>query len=255
MKGAVEMYPEEVNKIPCAAHRIHLSATDIIKEKKIKYKKGKYYIMKYNEDGALRKTEITLAEVDEIEKTNEIKERINSLIAKCRHLVGSFNSSEKLTRSLKKQGEYKIKIKKLVQDVATRWNTMLDMSESIVINEKALRAILLDIDSSKIHDYIPSPQEFEVLKEFVKLLKPLKDATVLLSGSNYVTIGILYPIVANMILYTYANTRFTNNDIKTIHKELMKSLEIRLKYVMGSLFAAATALNHNYKKFEFLKVK
>jgi hypothetical protein len=102
MKGAVEMYPEEVNKIPCAAHRIHLSATDIIKEKKIKYKKGKYYIMKYNEDGALRKTEITLAEVDEIVKTNEIKERINSLIAKCRHLVGSFNSSEKLTRSLKK---------------------------------------------------------------------------------------------------------------------------------------------------------
>jgi len=53
----------------------------------------------------------------------------------------------------------------------------------------------LDPENTAIHNYVPTTQEFEFIKELCKLLKPLKDLTKILSGTNYMTINHLYPAV------------------------------------------------------------
>ena len=61
---------------------------------------------------------------------------------------------------------------KLVQFVKTRWNSMYDMLDSILINKSALVAISLETDLLS-PDQIPNENEFIILKEFCSILEPL----------------------------------------------------------------------------------
>lgn len=107
------MFPERIKKIPCVAHRLNLCVTDLFSEKTIIEKNQHFYIFAYNDEGLLRKKEITEEEKNEIESLNEVKSKISKLIKKCRHLVGSFKHSDNLNRRLKeKQNEYKLDKKK-----------------------------------------------------------------------------------------------------------------------------------------------
>jgi len=121
MKAAVSLFPESIIKLPCAAHRLNLTAKDLLNEKNVGHdsKTDKYYIFDYNDEDQLRKMHIPVERVNEIIKMNSIKSNINALVSKCKHLVGSFRFSEQLTRKLKeKQKEFKIEDPiKLIQDV------------------------------------------------------------------------------------------------------------------------------------------
>jgi hypothetical protein len=201
---------------------------------------------------------IPVEKVNEIIKMNSIKASLNDLVSKCKHLVGSFRFSEQLTRKLKeKQKELKVEDRiKLIQDVPTRWNSTLDMFLSIVANEGPLKAMNLDPENTTIHAYVPTTHEFELIKEFCKLLKPLKDLTKLLSGKNYLTINHLYPAVHNFMRYEYTEMDFKKEQINELKSELKKLLSKRFKYVLTfGLFQAITFLDPQYKKFEFIKVK
>ena len=84
--------------------------------------------------------EIDLDELDQVLQINLIVEDINKLLAKCRHLVGSFKHSgqlKKLLYSHQTELQYETKIK-LVQDISIRWNSTYDMCDSICINQDAL---------------------------------------------------------------------------------------------------------------------
>lgn len=130
-------------KLPCVAHRLNLCVGDLFRPKNITCKDEKYYIFEYTTKYQLRKTEIDPSLVDSIEKMNEIKAYFGTLIKKCKHLVGSFRSSENLTRRLKdKQQELAIgSERKLMQDVVTRWNSTYDMLRSILENKLPLKAL------------------------------------------------------------------------------------------------------------------
>ncbi|CAF1076091.1 unnamed protein product [Brachionus calyciflorus] len=154
-KSAVGRFPDNVQKIPCAGHKLNLCVCDIFKIKKISEKSGKYYIFYFNEDGLLKKKEITLDEKNIIEAANLDKEFINLIIKKCKHLVGSFRHSEALQRKLResqKNLNYNHSCK-LVQDVCTRWGSTYDLLYSIIINKTALKRIQHDPGCKSIVDY------------------------------------------------------------------------------------------------------
>jgi len=139
MKAAVSLFPESMIKLPCAAHRLHLTIKDLFNPKNISLdlKTNEYYIYDYNDEYQLKKIHISTEKMNELQKMNSIKSNINTIVSKCKHLVGSFRFSEQLTRKFKeKQKELKIEDPiKLIQDVPTRWNSTLDMFLSIVVNE------------------------------------------------------------------------------------------------------------------------
>jgi hypothetical protein len=263
MKAAVGLFPEDIIKLPCAAHRLNLAVKDLLNPKKIgcdskaDISKQTYYIYDYNEDDELRKMPIHVEKIKEIERMNTIKSHINDLVSKCKHLVGSFRFSEQLSRKLKeKQNELKVENPiKLIQDVPTRWNSTFAMLSSIVVNEAPLKVLNLDPENDTIHGYVPTSQEFEFIKELCTLLKPLKDLTKLLSGTNYVTISHLYPAVFCFMRYEYKEMNFLNVQIKELKAELEKILSNRFRYVLNSaFFQAVTFMDPQYKKFEFIKV-
>ncbi|CAH1770014.1 6434_t:CDS:2, partial [Entrophospora sp. SA101] len=89
-----------------------------------------------------------------------------------------------------------------IGDVPTRWNSsylawtrLIKIKEfiSLLANGKRLKKILL------------SDEEWELLKELVKILKPFEEATTYLGGSSYITFSMMYPLIQEI------KTRLKNN--------------------------------------------
>ena len=193
---------------------------------------------------------------EEIVKMNRIKKTINNLISRCRHLVGSFKHGDQLNVKLQetqKTLNYET-CNKLVQDVTHRWNSQYDMLDSICVNKDALKSMsLLPNISKSIENFVPEDSEFKTIDELCDLLKPLKDLTVLLSGSDY-SINFLYPTIYNLTNNVFPETSFNCIEIMNIRDELIKNLSGRFKYLFESdIFLAATFLDFQFKKFEFIK--
>ena len=233
------------------------SETTII-EKVDKITNEKFYKIKnYNKDGLMRESvNIDQFQKEEIVKMNRIKKTINNLISRCRHLVGSFKHGDQLNVKLQetqKTLNYET-CNKLVQDVTHRWNSQYDMLDSICVNKDALKSMsLLPNISKSIENFVPEDSEFKTIDELCDLLKPLKDLTVLLSGSDY-SINFLYPTIYNLTNNVFPETSFNCIEIMNIRDELIKNLSGRFKYLFESdIFLAATFLDFQFKKFEFIK--
>jgi hypothetical protein len=165
--------------------------------KKLKNEKKVYTVFEKNWNGDFRKIEINESRKAEIEHLNSLKKIINDLLVKFKHLVGSFRHSEGLLSRLReKQQEYHYEVKiKLVQDVTTRWNSTLDMVDSILSNKDALMSMALNIENKTIKQFVPDETEFSILEDLSNLLEPLKELTTSFSGKLYSTITSLYPCI------------------------------------------------------------
>ena len=100
---------------------------------------------------------------------------------------------------------------KLIQDVATRWNSLYDSVNSVAINRQALTSIVNECTDVVLTQNFPSLNEFEILSEVCELLKPLKELTVCLRGSKFCTATMIFPTVYTLIhditcsCYSYAS--------------------------------------------------
>ncbi|XP_065665766.1 uncharacterized protein LOC136087208 [Hydra vulgaris] len=84
---------------PCAGHKINSYTVDFLKKFNIiRYTncKGRNIIniKRFNKDDELRTIEIAEAEARKYEEVNLLKDKLNSLIAKCKSLVSLFRHSE-----------------------------------------------------------------------------------------------------------------------------------------------------------------
>ena len=79
------------------------------------------------------------------------------------------------------------------QECATRWGSTHKMITRVLKNKKVIRRVLGD-DRETSH-LIPTWQDIEVLEAIDAALKLLADFTDIMSGSNYVTISALKPIL------------------------------------------------------------
>lgn len=85
---------------------------------------------------------------------------------------------------MKKQTE-KMKALKLVQDVATHWNSVYYMSDRLISLQDAIGDVLHDEGNTPLPS---SGQQWDPLKDLVDVLQLVEVTTAQLSGERYATI-------------------------------------------------------------------
>ncbi|KAI4892351.1 hypothetical protein NFI96_018662 [Prochilodus magdalenae] len=112
-----------------------------------------------------------------------------SLLAKCRKIVGHFKHSPSNAHELSEQqvalGQ---KQESLVQDVATRWNSTLEMVKRILRNKSPLITTLA-LQNSNVA--MLSAQELAKLQKLEELLEPCRYVTEILGGEQYVSCSVV----------------------------------------------------------------
>ncbi|XP_030247727.1 zinc finger BED domain-containing protein 1-like [Sparus aurata] len=120
-----------------------------------------------------------------------------SVLAKCRKIVGHFKHSPSNAQEL---GEQQValgqKQESLVQDIATRWNSTLEMVKRIQRNKSALTTTLAQ---QKSNIAMLTAQELDKLQKLEDLLEPCRYVTELLGGEQYVSCSVVLPALCHLV--------------------------------------------------------
>jgi hypothetical protein len=192
---------------------------------------------------------------------NESKKFVNSLIEKCRRLVGPFTHSETLAASLKqKKKSLSMDVRpKLVQDLTTCWSSTYDMLDSIVSNKEPLKAMSTDEDhvNPALRLNMLSDKQFDTIEDLCTLLRPVKELAEYMSGRRHVTCSLLYPAVFSLIHYFIDAATLKTANINSLRSVLKRSFVERFHYVLndstGFFLKTVAFLDFNTKNFDFVK--
>lgn len=147
---------------PCVAHTLNLCVTDSLNAK-------------------------------DKDKTMEI---VKPLLSKCKAIVGHFKHSVTACEKLKTmQLQMKLPELKLIQDVSTRWNSTLHMIERLLLLREPLSAVVSSLPTGPP---FLSATEWEMLSDWVPVLKPVEKMTIEMSGEQYPTMSMIIPLVRGL---------------------------------------------------------
>jgi hypothetical protein len=130
--------------------------------------------------------------------------RLDEFVQRWRSVVVHINRSSKLGDILEREAiEAELHKRRLVEDVETRWNSMLDMMQRLVDLQKPLIVVMSSKAWGNVaaHERAMKESDFDELKEIIGILKPLKSATDLLCGERYVSLSTLYPVFLALVRY------------------------------------------------------
>ena len=65
------------------------------------------------------------------------------------------------------------------------------MLERVLEQQRALYAVLMESKEKHVRALLPDAGEWDVIEDLISILKPISDATQVLSGSKYATISLL----------------------------------------------------------------
>ena len=120
---------------------------------------------------------------------------VKTALARAKKVAEHFNHSRLDSKELKvKQKQLDLPPHCLIQDVVTRWNSMLDMASQLCEQQATIAAVLHG--KRDLHHLELSPQEWHDIEDLIKLLEPFKNA--ILSGQKYPTPSCLGPILADL---------------------------------------------------------
>ena len=147
---------------------------------------------------------------------------------------------------------------KLVQDMATRWNSTLAMFTSVYQSHSAIRHVILrDIDlRKKYSNELLTDYELGVLEDMINLLKPFLEITKLSSGSRYVTSSIILPAITRlkeclMLFESKNGNKFLESELAF---EMSENLAKRTDgYFKNPIIIAATFMDPRYRSMKFIK--
>ncbi|XP_017024330.1 E3 SUMO-protein ligase ZBED1-like isoform X1 [Drosophila kikkawai] len=118
----------------------------------------------------------------------------STIVDKIKRVVMHFKHSPAMMDQLRKaqtnEGTPEGKIKTLIQNVDTRWNSCLDMMESF--SGLANKVALILLQKSERVKGLPemlNVSELTICRDLCSLLQPFKKATEQISGENYVTVS------------------------------------------------------------------
>jgi len=110
---------------------------------------------------------------------------ISDTISTVKSIVGHFKRSSNASHELNKYQQNSGTVpKKIIQDIATRWNSTYYMLCRFVELENAIKATLAILDTN-----IPtlSQDQWKLCKELCMVLKPFEEVTKIVSGENYMS--------------------------------------------------------------------
>ena len=114
---------------------------------------------------------------------------LDRLFVKCRKIVGHFRHSCLATEALTAQQKISgmKPLKKLIQDVPTRWNSGFYMLKRLVELQAPLSVVLSKDKDGKSCNL--SKSEWTAAESLVRVLSDLEVVTATLSGEQYVTLS------------------------------------------------------------------
>lgn len=121
---------------------------------------------------------------------------VKTLLARVRAVVSYFHHSAKATTALNKaqlDQEVPLPQHKLIQDVATRWNSTLDMLERYLEQQGAIYSVLAAREHRVLLNQLDRMDEV-VIARIVEVLKPMKKITTIISSERNPTCGVILPI-------------------------------------------------------------
>ena len=146
--------------------------------------------------------EVITADDDEMEDQEHnivvTKEKLSEITQKARSLIRTFRRSQILTTYLTNERN-KTKIgRRIRNDCITRWNSTYLSLESLLVNKPMVLHLfenkrnlpILPKQKEKLTSLELSTDEWAIIDQLVKIFEPFYQATNLLSGSKYPTIGL-----------------------------------------------------------------
>ncbi|KAL4096824.1 hypothetical protein QTP88_021707 [Uroleucon formosanum] len=180
------------------------------------------------------------------------QQNIKPIISKVREIVkwvkNSVINSDQLIKKQTEAGVPEGKFKKLILDVATRWNSIFFMIRRFLEMVSFLSPILLnDITAPSM----PTAIEMNILRQLLELLQPLEFFTKESSGENYITISKVIPMISCLLKQlAQIQPRFdVLSDIKDVlHAEIVRRFGL-IEQVKP--IAIATILDPRFKNLHF----
>lgn len=180
-------------------------------------------------------------------------QNLSDLIGKAKTIVAFFKRS---TSAMAKLNEQQKRInpdsipKKLIQEVATRWNSTYFLLERFVELEEPLRTTIALLNKDLP---IICLEEWNFFKEILKVLKPLEQLTSLISGENYLVASSVI-ILTDGLLNVYRNLQ--KQDFMPLTLIVINSIIDGIKKRLGDLelsntLIIATFLDPRYKNLGF----
>ena len=186
--------------------------------------------------------------------------RVKTVVARGRNQVTFYHNSPLATTTLFKKQEEMLpesaRKHKLIQDVVTRWNSTFDMIERLLEQTAALHAAAYDPvlkrSADKLKRNLFDHSEQSIAEQLVKILKPLKDATELLSQDEKPTMPAILPtlIKINRVLEEQDDDLLVIKDMK---KKMIKNLGTRNQGELAmKTMRLASILDPRFKELRFL---
>lgn len=155
---------------------------------------------------------------------------ISVLLTKCRKIAGHFNHSTMAKQELEKiQVRLNQKVLKVLQDSPTRWNSSYYMLERLDCIKDSLS---LYSSNNKIEQF--DADDWILIQELVKVLKPLEDTTKKLSSQN-TCISDVIPLV---------------RALNKIYDEIQESLNISVSAVLDFVSALKNELDYRFSEID-----
>ena len=126
--------------------------------------------------------------------------------------------------------------KKLIQEVATRWNSTYEMLQRFLNLQSHVRRVLTDNWKTEL---LLSKFEIETIEDAVAALKCFYDATTEMSSEKTTSMAKVVPVV-NGLKYTLED--YANENKSAVAKELLKNLEKRFSAVENETVTTSAAL-------------
>ncbi|XP_015782274.1 zinc finger BED domain-containing protein 4-like [Tetranychus urticae] len=175
--------------------------------------------------------------------------RIAQLVTAVKTIVTLFKKSDVLMRELMQERERKGLSKlKLIQDVATRWNSTFYMLQRYMELHNEISHVLL---YSGKRDIDLSDAQIECIGEIVSVLEVFEEITCDISGESYITISRIIPLIASAKVIL-EKKRMNNEISKNLISSLRRGLDNRFGEIeKDKLFAYSTLLDPRFKKVSF----
>ena len=177
---------------------------------------------------------------------------VKTALACVSNIVSHFHRSSKATYSLKeKQNLLGLKPHTLKSSCVTRWGSTYEMLARFIEQQQAICAVLLEDCGD--HVLMPSATEFAVVEELVDILKPFNNATEILSGDIYPTLGIVQPVFHRFLNEVLSSKPGDKDFVKKVKDAIRQNLSTRYQEEeIETMLFVAMYLDPRFKKASML---
>lgn len=174
------------------------------------------------------------------------------IIAKVRSVVkyikNSVINSDKLRKIQIESNVPEGKVKKMILDVKTRWNSTYYMVERFLELLSVVSQIVINDNTSP---EMPTAVEISDLRDLASLLKPFEFATTDISGEKYITVSKIIPMI-NCLISQLGKFNATSTSMKAVKQTLETEMAKRFgKAEQNYRLAISTLLDPRFKNIHF----